>query len=39
MSDLDNNVKAILGILEAVSTGNSLRVKVEDYGLSGGFGV
>lgn len=39
MDDIDSNVKAILDILSAVSTGNALRVKVEDYGLTGGFGV
>lgn len=34
---LDPNVSAILEILRQVSTGNALRVKVEDYGLISSF--
>lgn len=39
MDELDANVKAILDILSAVSTGSALRVKVEDYGLTSSFGA
>lgn len=39
MENLDTNVKAILNLLDAVSTGSALRVKVENYGLTSGFGV
>ena len=39
MEDIDANVKAILNLLESVSTGNALRVKVEDYGLTNSFGA
>ena len=39
MDELDANVKAILDILSAVSTGSALRVIVEDYGLTSSFGA
>ena len=39
MDELDQNVKAILDILSAVTTGSALRVKVEDYGLTSSFGA
>jgi hypothetical protein len=39
MEEIDSNVAAILTLLSEVSTGSALRVVVENYGLTGGFGT
>ena len=37
VDNIDPNIKAILELLQQVSTGSALRVRVEDYGLTSSF--